>query len=68
MYEAEKRALPVDVLVRYSERFNVTTDWILKGEGTIPKTDELDRVVESIRWSRVRDVAINQLKALMVLA
>ncbi|WP_408069441.1 helix-turn-helix domain-containing protein [Butyrivibrio sp. JL13D10] len=30
-YELEKRDLPLDVVVAYSKKFGVTTDWILKG-------------------------------------
>ena len=31
MYESEERYLPVDILLKYSEKFGVSTDWILKG-------------------------------------
>ena len=30
-YEREKRDRPLDVVVAYSRRFGVSTDWILKG-------------------------------------
>ena len=30
-YETNKRAITIDALLEYSQRFNVTTDWILKG-------------------------------------
>ena len=30
-YESNKRAITIDALLEYSQRFNVTTDWILKG-------------------------------------
>lgn len=30
-YESNKRAITIDALLEYSIRFNVTTDWILKG-------------------------------------
>ncbi len=31
-YENDKRQLPTDVAVAYSKKFDVSTDWILKGE------------------------------------
>lgn len=31
-YEKEYRRLSTEMVVKYSRRFNVTTDWILKGE------------------------------------
>ena len=34
MYESGKRHLPVEVLLAYSKRFDVSTDWILKGEAS----------------------------------
>lgn len=66
MYESEKRVLPIDVLVRYSKIFNVSTDWILKGEER-SCLDELDNVVDKIRHSKVKNVALCQLKALLSL-
>ncbi len=30
-YEQDKRDLPLDVVIAYSKKFGVTTDWILKG-------------------------------------
>ena len=30
-YEQDKRDLPLDVVVAYSQKFGVSTDWILKG-------------------------------------
>ena len=30
-YEQGKRDLPLDVVVAYSKKFGVSTDWILKG-------------------------------------
>jgi len=32
-YELNKRIPPMDVVVDYSTKFGVSTDWILKGEG-----------------------------------
>ena len=29
-YESNKRAITIDALLEFSQRFNVTTDWILK--------------------------------------
>ena len=31
-YELNKRFPPMDVVVEYSRKFGVSTDWILKGE------------------------------------
>ena len=30
-YENDRRALPTDIVVAYSKKFEVSTDWILKG-------------------------------------
>ena len=30
-YESNKRAITIDALLEYSNRFNVTTEWIFKG-------------------------------------
>ncbi len=30
-YEQDKRDLPLDLVVAYSRKFDVSTDWILKG-------------------------------------
>ena len=32
MYENDKRILPTDLVLAYSNKFKVSTDWILKGE------------------------------------
>ena len=32
MYESGKRQLPVDLVLAYSRKFDVTTDWIIKGD------------------------------------
>ena len=34
MYENDKRILPTDLVLAYSNKFKVTTDWILKGEAS----------------------------------
>lgn len=65
MYESEKRVLPIDMLIKYSEKFDVSTDWILKGDSYKEYEDDLERLVERIRYSKLKDVAICQLKALL---
>ncbi len=32
VYETGKRNLPTDLVLAYSKRFDVTTDWIIKGD------------------------------------
>ncbi len=32
MYETGKRHLPTDLVLAYSKKFDVTTDWIIKGD------------------------------------
>ena len=34
-YEKDKRKMPTDLVVSYSKKFKVTTDWILKGENRV---------------------------------
>ena len=34
MYETGKRHLPTDLVLAYSKRFDVTTDWIIKGDAS----------------------------------
>ena len=64
MYESEKRMLPIDVLLLYSKRFNVTTDWILKGTNDIDNKDELAIIMERIRNTSLERTAIKVVKAL----
>ena len=33
-YENDRRQLPLDIVVAYSNKFDVSTDWILKGEAS----------------------------------
>ncbi|SEM38637.1 Helix-turn-helix [Butyrivibrio sp. ob235] len=65
MYESEKRALPIDVLVKYSEKFNVSTDWILKGDISKEYEDEFDLIMKKIRHSKYKEIAMIQLTALL---
>lgn len=73
MYETGRRYLPLDVLVKYSNKFNVSTDWILKGceicgdTGVIDNTggiEELKGLFLKIKRPDVRQVALRQLRAL----
>lgn len=71
MYESEDRPLPVDILLKYSKRFCISTDWILKGvEPSIKdwrKLNEYDEVVaifDSFHSPMLRSVALNQLRVL----
>ena len=73
-YELEDRPLPVDILLKYSERFCISTDWILKGEETSAKDwrrineivgyEEVIAIFDSFHNPMLRDVALNQLRAL----
>lgn len=70
MYESEERYLPVDILLKYSEKFGVSTDWILKGtdaEGDERSQgfEELTGIFASIKNPLLKEVAITQLRALL---
>ena len=74
MYECEDRPLPVDILLKYSERFSISTDWILKGVETSSKDwrklneyygyDEIIAIFDSFHNPMLRSVALNQLRIL----
>lgn len=71
MYESDDRMLPADIIKKYSERFCISTDWILKGEETSSKDwrklneyygyDEVISIFDSFRNPMLRNVALNQL-------
>ena len=74
MYESEDRPLPVDILLKYSQRFCISTDWILKGVETSSKDwrklneyygyDEIVAIFDSFHNPMLRSVALNQLRIL----
>ncbi|MBO6241950.1 MAG: helix-turn-helix transcriptional regulator [Butyrivibrio sp.] len=65
-YELGLRDIPVKVLLLYSEKFNVTTDWILKGDTSSGNNeiDELVRAYSSINNSVVKQAVIQQIRGL----
>ncbi|MBE5838883.1 MAG: helix-turn-helix transcriptional regulator [Butyrivibrio sp.] len=74
-YESNKRAITIDALLEYSNRFNVTTDWILKGvlapafvePRELYKAFGYEDVIEvysRIKDSQMQQVALAQLKVL----
>lgn len=78
-YESNKRAITIDALLEYSNRFNVTTDWILKGVlapafvelGELYKAlgyEEVIEVYSRIKDSQMQQVALAQLRAVFPLA
>ena len=77
-YETGKRDVPVCVILKYSEKFHVSTEWILKGllgrqEFDIKAIydafgyDELLKVYEQLGNPQLQRVALNQMKALLQL-
>ena len=74
MYENEERDLPVDILLKYSERFCISTDWILKGVEISSKDwrklneyygyDDVVAIFDSFQNPMLRNVALNQLRVL----
>ncbi|MCR5777573.1 MAG: helix-turn-helix domain-containing protein [Lachnospiraceae bacterium] len=73
MLESDERSIPIDVLLKYSERFGVSTDWILKGEATKVNysesegDDEIIDIYRSFASLKLREVALEQIRALKVL-
>ena len=73
-YERETRTLPIDVLLKYSERFQVSTDWILKGVDEVhvntlheAGVEEIEKLFSNLKSAEVRAVAVAQLMALALL-
>lgn len=74
-YESNKRAITIDALLEYSGRFEVTTDWILKGilaptynyQNELYEESEYDEVIEcysALKDQRLRRIALEQMKVL----
>lgn len=65
-YELGLRDVPIKVLLLYSKKFNVTTDWILKGEESSGNSeiDELVRAYSSIGNAVVKKAVIRQIEGL----
>ncbi|WP_022769947.1 helix-turn-helix domain-containing protein [Butyrivibrio sp. NC2007] len=65
-YELGIRDVPIKILVLYSTKFNVSTDWILKGETSSGNSeiDELVRAYSSINNEVVKKAVIRQIEGL----
>ena len=65
-YELGIRDVPIKILVLYSKKFNVSTDWILKGETSSGnrEIDELVRAYSSINNEVVKKAVIRQIEGL----
>lgn len=65
-YELGLRDVPVSILLLYSKKFNVSTDWILKGDTSSGNSeiDELVRVYSSINNEVVKKAVIRQIEGL----
>lgn len=74
-YESNKRSITIDALLEYSKRFNVTTDWILKGilapafidAKEVYKAfgfEELIEIYSNLKDQRLRRIALNQMMVL----
>lgn len=65
-YELGIRDVPIKILVLYSKKFNVSTDWILKGETSFcnSEIDELVRAYSSINNEVVKKAVIRQIEGL----
>lgn len=65
-YELGIRDVPIKILLLYSKKFNVTTDWILKGETSSGDSgiDELVRAYSSINNDVVKRAVIKQIEGL----
>ena len=65
-YELGIRDVPIKILVLYSKKFNVSTDWILKGETSSGNSeiDELVRAYSSIKNEVVKKAVIRQIEGL----
>ena len=65
-YELGIRDVPIKILVLYSKKFNVSTDWILKGETSSGNSeiDKLVRAYSSINNEVVKKAVIRQIEGL----
>lgn len=78
-YETGKRDVPICVLVKYSEKFQVSTDWILQGfvekhsesggkaKSAIFGFHELAEIYKNLGDPQLQRVALSQMKALIEL-
>ncbi|WP_022761996.1 MULTISPECIES: helix-turn-helix domain-containing protein [unclassified Butyrivibrio] len=76
-YERNMRAIPVEVIVMYSDKFKVTTDWILKGKpeslidwkqlNDVLGNSEMIELYESLADPEIKRVAREQMRALTML-
>lgn len=75
-YESNKRAITIDALLEYSNRFDVTTDWILKGVLVPADIDtreafgasgygEVIELYSELKDQRLRRIALEQMKVLV---
>ena len=75
-YESNKRSITIDALLEYSGRFNVTTDWILKGVlapmltihedvEEVLEYEELRKTFAGIKDPQMRQIALEQLRVLL---
>lgn len=62
MYESGKRYVPVDVIESFSNKLNVTTDWIIKGKVSDIETqsdyEEILFIYNGLRDDKIREVAL----------
>ena len=65
-YELGLRDIPVSILLLYSQKFNVSTDWILQGEISSGNSerDELVRAYSSINNEVVKKAVLRQIEGL----
>ena len=68
-FESGERDLTLYALIAYSNIFEVSTDWILKGgdceaEYILDDTEEMVKLFEAIGSKTMRKLALEQLKAL----
>ena len=72
-YERGTRTVPAEIIMKYAEKFGVTTDWIMNGDpdkhidierlSAIPGFEEIAAIYSGLD-SAMRSVAVEQMKAL----
>lgn len=72
MYERDQRLPSIRTIEMYSDKFNVSIDWIIKGRNpghfdirADYKCDEVIEIFTSFHEKSIRDVAVYQLRALL---
>ena len=72
MYERDQRLPSIRTIEMYSDKFNVSIDWIIKGRDSGHfdiradyKCDEVIEILTSFHEKAIRDVAVYQLRALL---